>query len=224
MNIFVDIDNTICNTKGNEYENSVPIIENINKINKLYNEGNNIVYWTARGQQSKKDHTELTKKQLNDWGCKYHELRLDKPSFDILIDDKTINPLQYFVKEEKTKKLEGQKVIKNWGYEYVIVNNDKYCGKILHFEVGKKFSMHFHIIKKETWFVHSGKFRFRWIETSNADIQEEILEPGHVITNEIGQPHQIECLETGDIFEISTQHFDDDSYRVLKGDNQKNII
>ena len=65
------------------------------------------------------------------------------------------------------------------------------------------------------------KFRFRWIDTSNADIQEEILEVGNVITNEIGEPHQIECLEEGDIFEISTQHFDCDSYRVMKGDNQK---
>jgi len=221
MNIFVDIDNTICKTNQSDYINSVPIIENINKINDLYDQGNNIVYWTARGQKSKTDHSELTKKQLNEWGCKYHELKMDKPSFDILIDDKTINPLQFFVKEMKTKKLTGEKVIKNWGYEYVIVNNNLYCGKILHFLVGKKFSMHFHIKKKETWFVHSGKFRFRWIDTTNADVQEEILEVGNVITNEIGEPHQIECLEEGDIFEISTQHSDSDSYRVLKGDNQK---
>lgn len=221
MNIYVDIDNTICKTNGNDYENSIPIKENILKINRLYDEGNNIVYWTARGQKSKKDHTELTTKQLTEWECKYHELKLDKPSFDILIDDKTINPLQYFVKEEKSKKIMTDKVEKNWGYELVIVNNDLYCGKILHFLKGKKFSMHFHILKKETWFVNSGKFRFRWIDPSNADIQEEILEVGNVITNEIGEPHQIECLEEGDIFEVSTKHFDSDSYRVLKGDNQK---
>ena len=105
MNIFVDIDNTICKTDQSDYINSVPIIENINKINDLYDQGNNIVYWTARGQKSKTDHSELTKKQLNEWGCKYNELKMDKPSFDILIDDKTINPLQFFVKEMKTKKL-----------------------------------------------------------------------------------------------------------------------
>jgi len=220
MNIFVDIDNTICVTEGSNYESSKPIQENINRINELY-ETNTIVYWTARGKSSNKDHTELTTRQLKEWGCKYHELRLDKPSFDVLIDDKTINPLQFFVKEKKTKKVKSEKVKKNWGYENVIVNNDKYCGKILHFEQGKKFSMHFHILKKETWFVSSGKFKFRWIDPTNADIQEEILEVGEIITNEIGEPHQIECLETGDIFEVSTQHFDCDSYRVLKGDNQK---
>jgi mannose-6-phosphate isomerase-like protein (cupin superfamily) len=221
MNIFVDIDNTICKTDGNNYNNSIPIKENIDKINKLYDQGNTIVYWTARGHNSKIDHTELTLNQLKEWGCKYTDVRLNKPSFDLLIDDKTINPLQFFVKEEKTKKIISEKIEKNWGYELIIVNNELYCGKILHFLKNKKFSMHFHILKKETWFVNSGKFKFRWIDPKNADIQEEILEIGDIITNEIGEPHQIECLEEGDIFEVSTKHYDSDSYRVLKGDNQK---
>jgi mannose-6-phosphate isomerase-like protein (cupin superfamily) len=220
MNIFVDIDNTICNTNDSDYNNSKSIESNISKINKLYDDGNHIVYWTARGQKSNIDYSEMTKNQLESWGCKYHELRMNKPSYDLLIDDKTIDPTQYFVTKEKTKKHKGEKVIKNWGYEYVIINNDKYCGKILHFLKGKKFSMHFHILKKESWFVNSGKFKFRWIDTSNADIMEEILETGDVITNEIGEPHQIECLVEGDIFEVSTQHFDEDSYRVMKGNNQ----
>jgi mannose-6-phosphate isomerase-like protein (cupin superfamily) len=215
MNIFVDIDNTICTTNGNLSE-CKPIDANISKINKLYESGNNIVYWTSRGDA----YSELTKDQLVFWGCKYNELRMNKPSYDMCIDCKSLDPKQYFVTKEKTKKQKGEKVNKNWGYEYVIINNDKYCGKILHFLKGKKFSMHFHILKKETWFVNSGKFKFKWIDTSNADIMEEILEVGDVITNEIGEPHQIECLEEGDVFEVSTQHFDNDSYRVMKGDNQ----
>jgi len=221
MKIFVDIDNTICYTSNSDYLNSKPIKSNIDKINNLFNDGEYIVYWTARGKSSNIDHSDLTRKQLEEWECKYNELRFDKPSYDLLIDDKSIDPLQYFVKEKKTKIKKGEKVIKNWGYEYVIINNDKYCGKILNFLKGKKFSMHFHILKKETWFVNSGKFRFKWIDTSNADIQEEILETGDIVTNEIGEPHQIECLEEGEIFEVSTQHFDSDSYRVMKGDNQK---
>jgi quercetin dioxygenase-like cupin family protein len=47
-----------------------------------------------------------------------------------------------------------------------------------------------------------------------------ILEPGDVITNEIGEPHQVICIEEGDIFEVSTTHYDSDSYRVFKGDSQ----
>jgi hypothetical protein len=31
-------------------------------------------------------------------------------------------------------------------------------------------------------------------------------------------PHQLEAITDGEIFEISTQHFDSDSYRVQKGD------
>jgi mannose-6-phosphate isomerase-like protein (cupin superfamily) len=82
--------------------------------------------------------------------------------------------------------------------------------------------MHFHIKKTETWYVSSGKFIFKWIDTKNADIKVEDLVSGDVITNEIGEPHQIICLEEGDIFEVSTKHYDEDSYRVMKGDSQKN--
>ena len=88
MNIFVDIDNTICKTIGNNYEKAVPIHENIDKINKLYNEGHQIIYWTARGGTSGKDWWEITLVQLLSWDCKFHDLRTDKPSFDVIIDDK----------------------------------------------------------------------------------------------------------------------------------------
>jgi mannose-6-phosphate isomerase-like protein (cupin superfamily) len=80
--------------------------------------------------------------------------------------------------------------------------------------------MHYHLNKKETWYVSTGSFRFRWINTKNADIIEESLKPGDTITNEVGEPHQLICLEEGDIFEVSTHHQDSDSYRVGKGDSQ----
>jgi hypothetical protein len=89
MIIYVDIDNTICKTIDSDYINSKPIYENINKINKLYKEGHTIIYWTARGQNSKIDHHELTLNQLDNWGCKRNKLISgEKPSFDMLIDDK----------------------------------------------------------------------------------------------------------------------------------------
>lgn len=89
MKIYVDIDNTICNTTGMDYENSKPIIKNIEKINKLYEE-HEITYWTARGSVSKINFYELTKKQLELWGCKYNKLSVgEKPPYDLLICDKT---------------------------------------------------------------------------------------------------------------------------------------
>ena len=89
MKIFVDIDNTICKTHGLDYKNSKPIFKNIMKINELYNE-NEITYWTARGSVSKKDYYELTRNQLNSWGCKFHNLSVgEKPPYDLLICDKS---------------------------------------------------------------------------------------------------------------------------------------
>ena len=72
------------------YFNAQPIKENIDKINKLYDEGNTIVYWTARGSRTKINWYDLTKKQLDEWGVKYHELFVDKPYYDLFIDDKTL--------------------------------------------------------------------------------------------------------------------------------------
>ena len=86
--------------------------------------------------------------------------------------------------------------------------------------LGARFSMHYHLKKKETWYVSSGMFLFRYIDTNNADILEEKLCIGSTVTNEIGFPHQIICIEAGDIFEVSTHHEDCDSYRVIKGDSQ----
>ena len=90
LTIYVDIDNTICETNGSDYINSKPIFSNIEKINKLYDEGHTIIYWTARGAVSKIDHTDLTSSQLKEWGCLFHQLKMNsKPSYDLLICDKT---------------------------------------------------------------------------------------------------------------------------------------
>ena len=91
MTVYVDIDETICFYEGKrEYQNAVPHMENISKINRLFDEGHFITYWTARGAISKKNWMELTEKQLSDWGCKHHRLIVgEKPHYDLLICDKT---------------------------------------------------------------------------------------------------------------------------------------
>ena len=93
---IVDIDNTICKTVDSDYPNSVPLYGRIAKINELWRNGNMIIYHTARGANSGVDWTELTKKQLQEWGCLYDELRMGKPAYDIWIDDKAINSEVYF--------------------------------------------------------------------------------------------------------------------------------
>ena len=94
MNIYVDIDETICDYEYGEdkysYNLARPIQINIDKINTLYDQGNTITYYTARGSRTGEDWFEVTKNQIEEWGCKYHYLSVgEKPAYDLLICDKS---------------------------------------------------------------------------------------------------------------------------------------
>ena len=87
-----DIDGTICATPQNFYKESIPDPAMIKKINELYDSGDTIKFFTARGGTSGIDWTDFTMQQLEEWGVKYHTLITNqKPHFDILIDDKCIH-------------------------------------------------------------------------------------------------------------------------------------
>jgi mannose-6-phosphate isomerase-like protein (cupin superfamily) len=109
-------------------------------------------------------------------------------------------------------------VEKKWGHEIWIYNDVEYCGKLLVFnKIGDRFSMHYHIQKKESWYIQKGSFKFSWIDTETTEIHSRILLPTDVVTIERGLPHQLEALEDGaTVFEVSTEHFDEDSYRVWR--------
>lgn len=92
MVIYIDIDETICNSPNKpDYNDSTPIKKNIKKANKLYDEGHEIIYWTARGTQTGIDWSDITKKQFKEWGVKYHDVKFGKPYYDLFIDDKNMN-------------------------------------------------------------------------------------------------------------------------------------
>jgi histidinol phosphatase-like enzyme len=103
MKIYViDLDNTLCDTKKNEYGNwdymnAKPFTKRIDKINKLFDDGNYIIIETARGCVSKKNWYEQTFNQLVSFGLKFHELRTGiKFNADYFIDDKGINSEDFF--------------------------------------------------------------------------------------------------------------------------------
>ena len=97
MIIYVDIDETICETASDRnYANAKPLKDRIEKINKLYYEGNKIIYWTARGTGTGINWRDVTEKQFAEWNVKYHELKFEKPIYDLFIDDKNINSEIYF--------------------------------------------------------------------------------------------------------------------------------
>ena len=110
---------------------------------------------------------------------------------------------------------------KAWGHELWVVNDEEYCGKLLVFDKDKKFSMHYHLIKKESWYVAEGEFEYGWIDTETATHNVVWLQQGDIIDLERGQPHQLKALTQGaTIFEVSTKHYEEDSYRVLPGSSQ----
>ena len=102
MKYVIDIDGTICDSSFG-YETAFPYLERIDKINELYDEGNHITYFTARGMGSLEDpykaiqkYYKLTLDQLNLWGCKFNLLILGKPAADFYIDDKSISIDKFF--------------------------------------------------------------------------------------------------------------------------------
>ena len=109
MKYVFDIDGTICtNTRGN-YENAVPLMERINKVNELYDAGNTVILFTARGMGRSGNNLHfayneffaLTERQLKDWGVRYNQLILGKPAGDIYIDDKGIKDEDFFTNEAR---------------------------------------------------------------------------------------------------------------------------
>ena len=110
MRYCVDIDGTICSpTVGRDYHKAEPWKDRIKVLNKLYDEGNYIIYFTARAMgrfadlphsvasvKAKEVLYDLTKQQLDDWGVKYNELIMGKPHADYFIDDKGVKDEDFF--------------------------------------------------------------------------------------------------------------------------------
>ena len=116
-------------------------------------------------------------------------------------------------------KLEMKHVSKGWGWERWIVNKEEYCGKLLFFNAGKRCSWHYHEIKDEVFYLQSGKLLVKYGMSDDIKLAEEIvLEPGQNFYVHTGLRHQMLALEDSELFEFSTQHFDEDSYRIIKGD------
>tara|TARA_R110000824_G_scaffold45728_1_gene132041 strand:+ start:12053 stop:12421 length:369 start_codon:yes stop_codon:yes gene_type:complete len=120
---------------------------------------------------------------------------------------------------ERTHELEMTHVDKGWGWERWIVNCEEYCGKLLFFDKGKRCSWHFHKLKDEVFYLQSGKMMIYYSEGDDIEKAKQlILGPGENFHVYRGLRHQMVALENSELFEFSTQHFDSDSHRILKGD------
>ena len=101
MYVF-DIDGTIC-TKEKDYMKAVPYMNMINLINGLYDKGNIIKIITGRGGLSGINWKDKTKKQLKEWGLKYHQIKfIKKPPEYLYVDDMCCSP-EIFIHQAKNR-------------------------------------------------------------------------------------------------------------------------
>lgn len=126
-----------------------------------------------------------------------------------------------------------KRVDKGWGHELWVHNDEKYCGKRMHFDRGKRCSVHYHRLKHETFYLESGRMRVRTCALEHLSrtlyvvgdarsnsllFEERVMLPGDSIELPPLTVHQMLAEEDSVLFEFSTQHFDDDSYRLESGD------
>ena len=111
-------------------------------------------------------------------------------------------------------------VPKGWGFEKWICNSELYCGKLLYFVKRKKLSFHYHKLKDETFYCSKGQLLVLYGYDDDKSLAKQIiLNPGDCFHVPPGFRHQMIALdEDSELFEFSTQHFDEDSYRLVKGD------
>lgn len=102
----------------------------------------------------------------------------------------------------------------NFGYELTWAKTDEYCGKILVFEKSNSvLPLHFHKTKTKSWFVNSGKFLIKWVDTSDGKPYSQELSEGNVFHVNPMTPITVESLtDNGAIAEVSNGH--DDYYRL----------
>jgi len=99
---------------------------------------------------------------------------------------------------------------KIWGKEKWICNNEKYCCKILYLKKGYRCSYHYHKLKDETFYILKGRVLI------NVNYNITKMKKESIINIWPKTKHAFAGIEDSIILEISTQHFEEDSYRENK--------
>jgi mannose-6-phosphate isomerase len=100
------------------------------------------------------------------------------------------------------------RVEKPWGHELIWAHTDRYVGKILVIETGRRLSLQRHEIKDETILVMSGRLRLT-LEDEDGVVQQEELGPGDHRRVRTGRIHRYEAIERCELIEVSTPELDD---------------
>jgi len=102
----------------------------------------------------------------------------------------------------------ARRVEKPWGHELIWAHTDRYVGKVLVIEAGRRLSLQRHLVKDESIFVAAGRMRL-YLEDETGEVRVEELVAGdhrHVPT---GRIHRYEAIERTELMEVSTPELDD---------------
>jgi mannose-6-phosphate isomerase len=102
----------------------------------------------------------------------------------------------------------ARRVDKPWGHELIWAHTDRYVGKVLVIETGKRLSLQKHLVKDETILVREGRLRL-FLEGDDGVVREEELGPGEHRRVATGRVHRYEAIERCEIIEVSTTELDD---------------
>jgi mannose-6-phosphate isomerase len=103
---------------------------------------------------------------------------------------------------------ETRRVDKPWGHELIWAVTDRYAGKILVIEAGRRLSLQFHERKLESIRVMSGRLRLH-LEDDRGEMRTEELGPGDNRLVPVGRRHRYEAIERVELFEVSSPELDD---------------
>jgi len=109
---------------------------------------------------------------------------------------------------------------KEWGFEYWINNDADYCMKELSIRPDYQCSLHYHLLKTETFYVVQGRVKIEVYPKITSLIKdgpvEYALRFGDYLKIEKGTPHRFSTPNgSALLIECSTQHFEEDSYRTI---------
>lgn len=107
-----------------------------------------------------------------------------------------------------------------YGYEIPWASTENYAAKIMVFDNPTKTDLEFSKDTQKTWFVNSGTFKVRWIDTKDGKLYESEIKEGSVFHIEPLMPVSLEAIIPGSsISEVSTPSKDKDTYRVIPAAN-----
>ena len=101
-----------------------------------------------------------------------------------------------------------RRVDKPWGHELIWAHTERYVGKVLVIETGKRLSLQRHEIKDESILVRDGRLRL-YLEDDDGVVREHELGPGDARRIPTGRVHRFEAIERCELVEVSTPELDD---------------